>query len=226
MMKPIIAISCSFDEKQFRMNDTYTGAVERAGGIPVIVPYIADEDVPGVLNMVDGLLLSGGMDVDPKHYNDEAHPKTEATTPERDRVEFALFEEACRLNMPIFGICRGIQMINVALGGSLIQDIPDAVGTVHTKVDHPVTVEEGNYLYEIAGKSFISNSSHHQSIKVPGKGLTPIAWTEDGIIEAVKHERDDLFGVQWHPERMECEVSDGLFKRFVAFAKAYKEAKG
>lgn len=153
----------------------------------------------------DGMLLPGGGDMDPARYGrqDEGSEPPDAALDERQIVAFEAFRKAGK---PIFGICRGIQVINVCLGGTLIQDIPQKqrhsrMGGPDDKV-HLCTAEEDSVMHALYGKSFLTNSAHHQAIEKPGKGLKVTLWSDDGVAEAVEHETEPIWGVQWHPERM------------------------
>lgn len=155
----------------------------------------------------DALLLPGGGDVDPARYGQENRGSL-GIDPERDALEFAALETALRRGLPVLGICRGCQLLNVALGGTLHQDIPD-----HTALDEDVdrlhpsrTVDP--VLTALYGEEFIVNSSHHQAVDRPGEGFRPVQWAPDGTVEAIRHETLPLFGVQWHPERLR-EPTDG-----------------
>ena len=153
----------------------------------------------------DGMLLPGGGDMDPARYGrqDEGSETPDAALDERQIAAFEAFRKAGK---PIFGICRGIQVINICLGGTLIQDIPQKqrhsrMGGPDDKV-HLCTAEEDSVMHALYGKSFLTNSAHHQAIEKPGKGLKVTLWSDDGVAEAVEHETEPIWGVQWHPERM------------------------
>ncbi|PWL41565.1 MAG: hypothetical protein DBY42_05655 [Bacillota bacterium] len=226
-MKPVVGLSCSFEENRYFLKHQYADAVFAAGAIPVILPYVPEEEIAPTLDRLDGLLLTGGDDVSPACYGEEPHPRTEATTLRRDRFELLALEEAFGRSMPVFGICRGLQILNVYLGGSLFQDIPETFGAHHEDgVFHPVLVEKGSDLYGLSGPQYRSNSFHHQALNRLGRGITPIAYSHEGIVEAISHERENVFGVQWHPERSDDTVSHGLFRRFVTFAEAYRRGNG
>jgi len=215
-MKPIIGINCDYEEEgkqpySFTYRD-YCEAIIAAGGIPFLLPIINDKnDVKFLLEKIDGLLLTGGNDVPPQRYGEERHEKTVCVHPDKDISDIALVETAIRMKNPILAICYGAQLVNVALGGSLIQDIPSEVKTPIIHKDsknehytHTITIEKNSLLYQIIGTDCIkANSTHHQAIKRLGNGLKDTAHTEDGIIEAVEwKDYPFLVGVQWHPERM------------------------
>lgn len=155
----------------------------------------------------DALLLPGGGDIDPSRYGQENRGSV-GIDPERDALEFAALETALRFGLPVLGICRGCQLLNVALGGTLRQDIPDHraisedVDRLHlSRTADPV-------LTALYGEEFIINSSHHQAVDRPGEGFRPVQWAPDGTAEAIRHQALPLFGVQWHPERLR-EPTDG-----------------
>ena len=212
-MKPIIAITASFKEKSYNLYATYASAVQKAGGIPIVLPFYTEaEDAKRVLDSCDGLLLSGGGDIDPKYYGEEILNDTVATGKVRDAVEFSLFSLARDKGMPIMAICRGLQVVNVALGGSLYQDLPaqyesdinHAQTAPKTEPSHSVRVVTGTPLHSITKSERITaNSFHHQAIKRLGEGLVPMAYADDGIVEAVYAEVGGyLRAYQWHPERL------------------------
>ena len=203
----------------------YTDAIAAAGGIPVLLP-----PVPGIqdaLARLDGLLLSGGGDIDPARYGAEPAPQLTSVRDERDAAEFALLDAALSLRLPVLGICRGMQVINVARGGSLHQHLPDVVGHEgHAPVpggfgEHPVRVAPGSRLSGILGRAgglpIATPTHHHQAVDQLGKGLTASAWAEDGTVEAFEADGGDSFvvAVQWHPEAGD---DPSLFRALVAAA--------
>jgi len=187
----------------------YPDRVAEAGGLPVLlppVPAIAD-----VIDRLDGLILSGGGDVDPAGYGAEPHPETTSVRPHRDAAEAALLAAALARGLPVLGICRGMQVINVVMGGSLHQHLPDLVGhRGHAPVPgvygaHPVRVAAGSGLAGILGRTQVDKvpSHHHQALDRLGEGLTAVAWADDGLIEAVELDAPGCpfaVAVQWHPE--------------------------
>ncbi|HHT9136014.1 MAG TPA: gamma-glutamyl-gamma-aminobutyrate hydrolase family protein [Candidatus Wunengus sp. YC60] len=215
-MKPIIGINCDYEEEgkqpySFTYRD-YSEAVVAAGGIPFLLPIIKDKsDVELLLKKIAGLLLPGGNDVPPQRYGEERQEKTVCVHPDKDTSDFILVGTSIQMKKPILAICYGIQLVNVALGGSLIQDIPSEVKTpiIHKdsqnkRYTHTVTIRKDSLLHKIIGTDRIeANSTHHQAIKRLGKGLKDTAHTADGIIEAIEcRDYPFLVGVQWHPERM------------------------
>lgn len=154
--------------------------------------------------MADGLLLSGGYDVDPAYFGETAPDGCELKIqPERDTAELGLFSAFFAADKPILGICRGMQLINVAAGGSLIADIPLQTGGDHMDRTHRVDFEPGSRLFDLLGASVQTNSFHHQAVKDAGSGIVICGRSEDGIAEAIEHKERPVFGVQFHPERME-----------------------
>jgi putative glutamine amidotransferase len=204
----------------------YVRAVERAGGRALLVPPSAD-GVEETLDALDGLVLSGGNDVDPDAYGAEAHEETNATRPERDRGELALLEGALARDLPVLAVCRGFQVLNVARGGDLVQHLPDVVGSEqHREVkgvfsDHGVKIDDGSRLGSVLGDRAPVKSHHHQGVGRVGDGLVEVAWADDGTIEGLEDpERRFAVGVLWHPEAGEDQK---LFEALVAEARAYRE---
>src|ERR671936_2998132 len=167
----------------------YVQAVELAGGRPLLVPP-SEEGVDETLDAVDGLIFSGGADIDPDLYGQEPHPETFGVHPERDRAELALLDGALARDLPVLAICRGSQVLNVALGGDLVQHLPDVVGDEKHKhtpgvfADHEVTLEGGTRLAELLGERAPVKSHHHQGLGRLGEGLRVAAVAEGGVVEA------------------------------------------
>ncbi len=206
----------------------YVQAVERAGGRPVLVPPSA-EGVDETLDAVNGLIFSGGADLDPSLYGQEPHEETFGIHEERDHSELALMEGALALDMPVLAICRGSQVLNIARGGDLVQHLPDVVGdekhkhTPGTFADHDVRLEPGTTLATVLGEHVAVKSHHHQGFGRVGDGLRVAAHAEDGTIEAIEDPaRRFALGVLWHPEAGE---DMKLFESFVAAATAYRAAR-
>jgi gamma-glutamyl-gamma-aminobutyrate hydrolase PuuD len=203
----------------------YVRAVERSGGRALVVPP-SDEGVEEVLDAVDGLIFSGGSDLDPALYGQEAHPETFGIAPERDRAELALLRAALDRDLPVLAICRGSQVLNVALGGELIQHLPDHVGHErHKEVpgtfsEHAVSVEPDTRLGDLLGSSTSVKSHHHQGHARLGEGLRAVAHDEDGGIEALEAAgKRFALGVLWHPEAGE---DARLFQALVEEAGRYR----
>jgi putative glutamine amidotransferase len=206
----------------------YVQAVERAGARPLLVPP-SEAGVEETLDALDGLLFSGGADIDPQAYGAEPHPETNGVRPARDRAELALLEGALARDMPVLAVCRGVQVLNVARGGDLVQHLPDVVGDLkHREVagtfaEHPVRIENDSKLGSLLGERAPVMSSHHQGVGTVGTGLREVAWADDGTVEALEDpERTFAVGVLWHPEAGEDQK---LFEALVSEAKAYREKR-
>ena len=193
-------------------NNDYVKAIEKAGGIPIILPLILnEEDVEAQVEAMDGILLTGGYDVHPQFYGEEPMEKLGFVLQERDKHEIELIKSAMEMKKPIFGICRGIQILNVALGGSLYQDISyiDGSNIKHMQnslkgsPSHTVDILKGTKLFEELGEKTLTNSLHHQALKEPAEGLEITALSKDGVVEALEYSGDNyVLAVQWHPEMM------------------------
>jgi putative glutamine amidotransferase len=204
-------------------------ALEGAGLIPLIIPPLSNADsAAAILDSVDGLVLTGGGDIDPAMYGEQRHEKVRSVNVERDTTEAALVAAAKMRRTPVLAICRGIQMLNVALGGTLVQDIPSQVGTTiahdeDTPRDlrsHDITIESGSLIARAVGTADCRvNSFHHQSVKDVAEGMQVTARSADGVIEGMESTSPDwwVLGVQWHPEEMTQSPEPwdrGLFKSF------------
>jgi putative glutamine amidotransferase len=205
----------------------YATSVEKAGGLPLLLPYRMDLSlISQLVDTLDGMLFSGGNDLDPAAYGETYHPKAVPIDPVRQRFEMALLEEVERRRMPALGICLGSQLMNVYRGGSLTQFVPEEnrqPAIEHRKIDqiyprHMVRIEPGSLVGQAIGKTDIdANSSHKQAVKKLGRGLRIIGTAPDGVIEGVEDPSFPLFlGVQWHPERLHDEADHlALFKLLV-----------
>jgi putative glutamine amidotransferase len=214
----------------------YVEAVTEAGGVPVVLPpVVGPQAAKALLEGLDGLLLSGGSDLDPGYYGERPIPELDVTIPERDAFEMALLQLALRRRVPVFGICRGMQIMNVALGGTLYQDLPSQLGsavlkhqqdTPNWQPTHEVEVDEDSWVGGIIGACVKVNSYHHQGVKDLAGGLIASARSSDGVMEAVES-RDFserwLVGVQWHPERMRDAAAEhrGLFEAHASAAECH-----
>jgi gamma-glutamyl-gamma-aminobutyrate hydrolase PuuD len=209
--KPVIGITTYVESARWGAWDTeaalvpydYVRAVERAGGRAVLVPP-SEEGVGEVLDALDGLVFSGGNDLLPDYYGAEAHPATNGTNPSRDRGELALLTAALERDLPVLAICRGVEVLNVARGGDIVQHLPEIVGhEEHRKVvgefsEHAVRVDPASRLGDVEGAV---KSHHHQGLGRIGDGLREVAWAEDGVVEALEDpDKPFVVGVLWHPE--------------------------
>lgn len=213
-MRPIIGLLAEVDgELSTRVQNTYVKAIENAGGAPILFPYVNDGDtIDHLIGICDGFFFTGGMDIDPSRYGEKARENLGETQVNRDEFEFKVFDKIIKTGKPIIAICRGAQLVNVALGGTLYQDIPSEVDTEisHRQCEpkfahsHDVKIIPDTPLYEMMGTERIkANSFHHQALKVLGKGLAVMAVADDGIIEAAySTEMPYLRAYQWHPERL------------------------
>lgn len=240
MSKPLIGLVCEYwDSPKFPNSRvqgqlvTYCEALQAAGGLPVLIPEtLTNQDVQQLYGHLHGLVLPGGGDVDPQAYGETQHPATNSIDPERDRVELYLTRQALAGHKPFLGICRGLQVMNVALGGSLYQDVPTEVPNAlphyfrapayaRDHLGHAVQVEEDSLLARCLGAPLVEvNSRHHQAARVIAPGLHVVARAPDGIIEALELPTHPFaLGVQWHPENLTAHASmRGLFEQFVLAA--------
>ena len=215
MRRPVIGITMDYGDKprQYMLPYDYATSVERAGGMPWPLPYKTDLAlIPQIVDLLDGILFSGGDDLDPSLYGEAWHPKAERIDPDRQRFELALIEEVERRRMPALGVCLGCQLMNVHRGGSLMQFLPEVdrqAALEHRKMNddtrrHPVRLEPGTRLAEAVGADEISvNTRHKQAISRMGKGLRVIAKAPDGVIEGIEDPSHPFFmAVQWHPENL------------------------
>jgi putative glutamine amidotransferase len=202
-----------WDAEAYLLDRSYVDRIQAAGGIALMIPPDPDvaETADDVLDVLDGLILAGGADIDPASYGAEAHPKTNGTRPERDSFEVVLARRALERDIPLLGVCRGMQLLNVARGGTLIQHLPDDVGHEdHRRVpgsfdgaDHDVRLAEGSLAARAAGEvDHATKSHHHQGVGQLGEGLVATGWsTLDELPEAIEDpQRRFALGVQWHPE--------------------------
>jgi gamma-glutamyl-gamma-aminobutyrate hydrolase PuuD len=206
----------------------YVRSLEQAGARALLVPPSV-EGVEETLDALDGLVFSGGNDLDPDSYGAAAHSETTGTRPERDRGELALLQAALARDMPVLAVCRGFQVLNVARGGDLVQHLPEVVGSEqHRQVrgvfsDHGVKIDDGSRLGSVLGGRAPVKSHHHQGVGRVGDGLREVAWADDGTIEGLEDpERRFAVGVLWHPEAGE---DLKLFEALVAEARAYREER-
>lgn len=228
-MKPIILLSGTTAAAPngtpvWALNQDYAECVKRAGGTPLLA--VNADCVREYAELADGLLLSGGKDVATSLYGQETLYDTVVVDIQRDDLEWKLTKAFLDAGKPIFGICRGIQVLNVYFGGTLYQDIPAQLGGNHGRANHPVALKKGSILESLYGESLVTNSYHHQAVDRLAEGFTATAWSDAGghrIVEAIEHESLPIWAVQWHPERMtgpvtnpkDCVDSLPIFQHFV-----------
>lgn len=231
-----ITMRLELETDRFYLARHYSEAVEAAGGVPVHISLIPKRDyISAVVGELDGVLLPGSdSDIDPLRYGAEPHPHLGSVHPVKDETDLLVLEEVEKRGLPLLAICFGMQALNVARGGTLIQDIPSQLpsainhqqGTPRDRPSHAVTLDATSLLSSLAQNSrALVNSHHHQAIEKVGRELIATAATSDGVVEAVEDSRPDRFvvGVQWHPEIgwQHDSLSQALFKRFIAAAKEY-----
>ena len=217
---PLIGVSCGRSSSgAATVSSNYTDAIIRAGGIPVILPVIDGAGLAeSLIGKLDGIMFTGGADLDPAEYGETVLNETVEIDPVRDRSDLEFARAAVASGKPVLAICRGEQLLNVVLGGTLYQDLPAQVPGVHAHRDtsHRIGVEKGSVLYELFGQDSLTvNSSHHQAVKVVAPGSRVTAVSDDGIVEA--YENANILAVQFHPERMVLGEPEwyALFKYFV-----------
>ena len=234
-MRPVIGIPCQADFREgskrpiYGNNRTYVHAVEDAGGLPILIPMLRDlHNLEDLLPRLDGILFSGGIDMQPSFYGEQTLPELSEFDPQLDEFEITVANWALQEDIPILGVCRGMQLLNVVLGGSLYQDIssqhPSSLehrrrDMPRTALTHAVMVEEGSLMERVLGTRQVwINSLHHQAVKEPGKGVRISGRAEDGIAELLEvPEHRFLLGVQGHPEEIygQVEPFSQLFETFV-----------
>ncbi len=218
------------------MGTRYVEAIRAQGGVPVLIPLLPQdpEAMRAIFDRLDGVFLTGGVDVDPSRYGEERHPLCGTTDADRDAIELMLLDYAMGRGLPVLAVCRGIQILNVARGGTLYQDVsaqvpaalkhdhfPTPANPSRTYLAHDITVTPGSRMADILGDTVVPvNSMHHQAIKDLAAGLRPTAFAPDGIIEGVEGTDEQyLVAVQWHPEEL-TETQPGMRRLFEAFLEA------
>ncbi|WP_300738970.1 gamma-glutamyl-gamma-aminobutyrate hydrolase family protein [uncultured Dubosiella sp.] len=234
-MKPVIGIAAQIlkdttdqfvGQEYIRLNEDYIRAVTKAGGIPLVLADLPCEDLKVLLLKCDGLILSGGWDIDPLLFGENEHPKLGRINRKNDDFFLDALHIAQDRRLPVLGICKGHQLLNVAYGGTLYQDLESqkegAFRHVQTgeraDYSHSVRIKADSWLSDLYPERMDVNSFHHQAIKDLGNGLRSAAQADDGVIEAIEHEKELVFGVQWHPEMLLSRNEDkalALMKKFV-----------
>jgi putative glutamine amidotransferase len=235
-MRPLIGITSYAEEIRWGVWTeeaaliplSYVRAVERAGGRALVVPP-SDDGLNETLDALDGLILSGGGDLDPELYGADAHPETDQPRPARDQAELRMLEAALRRDMPVLAVCRGSQLLNVARGGDLVQHLPDELGHERHKhepgqfSDHDVRLAPESRVGALLGEHAPVKSHHHQGYGRIGTGLRAAGWADDGTVEALEDpDKRFALGVLWHPEEGE---DFALFRALVDEARAYREQR-
>jgi len=233
-LKPVIGIIASWNEEEESsvLSHTYVASVVEAGGIPLLIPMVGQDDAGELLPKLDGIIFPGGDDVDPARYGERPLPKLGRISPRLDILELHFARRALDIGLPILGICRGCQVVNVAAGGALVQDIPSQVGGAmkHRQQaprwygTHEVILDENSLAFAVFGARRISvNSYHHQSVRDPGDGLTVSGRSLDGIAEVVEGSRNFVLLLQWHPEAM-WKHNRTFLRPFQALVEAAKDS--
>ncbi len=253
-MRPRIGVNCNVKPGLRRQNDgrllalspDFVAAISVAGGVPVLLPPftraggVDGSAIDAALDAIDGLVLSGGDDIDPAAYGQPPHPRTVLLDPERDRSDLALAAAALRRGLPVLGVCGGMQLLNVVLGGTLHQHLADLRGGAYPRL-HPIhdaqETDETSHAVEVEGRSRVgallgagrldTNSRHHQAVDALGRGVAATARAEDGVIEAIESDDGEfVVGVQWHPEEHVGDARHGaLFAGLVRAARNRTERR-
>ncbi len=232
--KPIIGVSASTYETSAGATSTYINAIKRAGGVPLVIPMTTDEnEILNVLEVIDGLVMTGGEDVCPTYYGEEPIRALGEIVPFRDEYDYKLIKMAVEKGLPVLGICRGEQVMNIVFGGTLYQDIPSQKKDSYIKHrqnaprvygTHSISIEKGSNLEKQIGKNKVYvNSYHHQAVKDIAPGFKVTAYSEDGVVEAIEMiGNDKVWGVQFHPEGPVSGGNDeliGIFKYLIEKSK-------
>ena len=238
-----ITMRLEYETNRFYLGRDYAEAIEAAGGTPIHIALIPKKEfIADVVATLDGVLLPGSAsDIDPGYWNEDPHPKVGRVIPEKDQTDLMVLAEADNRELPVFGICFGMQSLNVFRGGSLIQDIESEIkdplqhqqGIPRARNSHSIKIASGSIIEKGLGVGSVTtkvNSHHHQAIRNLGKNLRAVAWANDGVIEGVEDTREGRFsvGVQWHPELSWSwdPLSGNLFRMFVNECSIRKESEG
>ena len=219
----VVGISESFPaankSAKVMVNASYADAVARGGHVPVVIPrFGTDEQFDVLVSKLDVLILTGGEDVDPARYKAPKSPKLGTVNAPRDGFDFRLLAAARRRNLPVIGICRGCQLLNIAFGGTLWQDLPSEFpvkDVQHRNVHHRISIESDSRFARVTGvTNALVNSYHHQAVKDLAPGFRIVAKSPDGVVEAIECDTYPAIGVQFHPEKMLCDEKDATFSAF------------
>ncbi len=235
LQKPIIGISCSNSESSSSVSKSYSNAVTRSGGVAVMIPVTTDSTtLREVLNYLDGIIMTGGGDIHPSYFGEKMVPECGTPDATRDKYDIHLIKMAAQQCIPMLGICRGEQLINVAFGGTLFQDLPSQYPgdtlLQHRNVNHLVITDPTSWIANITGvDSFESNTFHHQAVKDIAPGFKVTGWSSDRVIEVIENvEGYPIWGLQFHPEKMfgfNPQVAQSIFDFFIKKASIYRQAK-
>lgn len=235
---PLIGVSDNFRERRHDLRTDYTEAIYNAGGAPVIIPYNNDiENLRRVVCRMDGVLLTGGGDINPKYWNEPLGEFSGEPNNDRDAYDIAIIKLCVEQKVPILAICRGLQCVNVYFGGSLYQDLPSELGSRFAMHHQEVPTEQPVHAVELLPESRLAkmietttidtNSHHHQAVNKVGKGLNVTGKTEDGVVEALESSEHDIICVQFHPERMteSSRYAKRIFDAWIEYLTIQKSGK-
>ncbi len=219
-VKKLIGITTDLKEDHNSIEVSYSKAVEYYGGVPVLIPTLSENTdfIKNIVSRIDGLLIPGSRDMDPKFYNQKPHPKLNPMSLDRTVTEFKVLEESLKQNIPVLGICGGMQFINVFYGGSLYQDIEALLPRAlkHEKgAVHKVAIEDETILNTIIDKNLEVKSYHHQAVDKVASSLKVNAFSPDGIVEGFENQDEKVLGIQWHPELEYNKTSKAIFEKFL-----------
>lgn len=234
-MKPVIGIVAHLNNEKgpfghSHIGNTYILSVSKAGGIPAVIPTVlSEEEQEKLISLFDGFLFTGGIDISPSFYGEDAHQKLGATDSSLDQLQIPFLQKVLKTGKPVLGICRGNQVLNVACGGTLYQDISEIPNTYikHFQeskpgdTSHRVSIQPGSILAELYGNEIVVNSYHHQAVRDCGRSVIPIAYSADGVVEAIQLKDYPYgLGIQWHPEMMFSMGDDSMRPLFESFIQA------